>query len=132
MISDTIEDGGAAGRRFAEAVKEDFEREPLSAYDRYRGLLELVWLEAVIDPIFVKNPNNLPPEIKSKMEGMSEEGIKEFLDSLIPISFVGETDLMFFFNWAQGVNESIISFRNRQASALADLPNVKRFRKVAM
>lgn len=81
------------------AVTADLEREqatdPAKFYAEWLNLLELVWLEAVIDPSFTADPESNP--------------------DAIPISDVTDDDKTFLFVWAQGVDQTVAEFLDGKA-----------------
>lgn len=132
MIADSMGDIRDAGNRFQKGVEQDFVQDPLQSFNKYKLLLDIVWIEAVVDPIFVRDINHLPIEVESKMVGMSDEEKAEFRDGILPLAGVAIDDQMYLFNWCQGVTEPIISFRERQDGLMANLPNLQRLRQMAM
>lgn len=91
------QDGGDA------AVTANLQREqtenPAKFYADWLRLLELVWLESVIDPIFTADPASNPDAIS--------------------ISDVSDDDKTFLFVWAQGVDQTVAEFLDGKARATA-------------
>ncbi len=85
------------------AVATDIERErlddPAGYVQRWTQILDIVWLAAVVEPHFAQNPG---------------PG-----DAAIPISQVDEDDKTFLFTWCQGVDETLVTFRERRAGEIA-------------
>lgn len=82
--------------------------------EKYFEVLNHVWMTCIVEPIFV------PDE---KYKG---------LPGTIPLRWVDFGDMQYFFDWAQGVDESIVNwFRRRQNAGLGTPPTVPGVREDA-
>jgi hypothetical protein len=88
-----------------DAVKADLEREqkenPAGFYADWMNLLDTIWVEAVIDPPFTREPDTNP--------------------DALPVADVGEEDKTYLFMWCQGVDESVATFLDRKARSRTPL-----------
>lgn len=75
------------------AVMKEYADDEAKAYTRFSELLDVTWINSVIEPVFVKNP-------------LIQKG---FAVSGVPID-----DKMFLFTWCQGVSQDIATFRAGQ------------------
>lgn len=79
---------------YIKSAVNEMEAEPEEQVQKFARLLRTVWVHAVLRPRFAHNPSG--PEEK-------------------PVAVVQLDDLLYLFEWCQGVTLSLASFRKRQA-----------------
>lgn len=90
----------------------EFEQDEQSAYKKFSELLDHVWLQAVIEPKFARNPDREKKEL--------------------PLSAVSFEDKTFLYEWCQGVNTDVASFRERQARIVDAVQNGENLLDITM
>lgn len=110
-----------------DSVDAEFEENAAGSYAKYLALLQHVWLSAVIDPIFVHDPDKLPGDVVEKLKLKPESERIVF-----PMSVLEADDLVFFFQWCQGVDQSVQEFREKSSGSLAVPQDVEGLRNSAV
>jgi hypothetical protein len=95
---------------YEQSVMEEFQNKAHEAMQKYLALLNHVWCFAVIDPVFVMDLNNIPADALARVQQLPPDERMAF-----PVASVTLEDKTFFFNWCQGVDEDIATFRERFA-----------------
>lgn len=125
LIQAATNNGPEGGEEF---IEKEFKEDTAEAYTKFTALLDFVWVTAVIDPIFVLDLKNIPLDAKRRIEQLPEE---ERASSIFPVSRVSLDDKLYFFNWCQGVDEDIATFRQQQAIRMAAIQESQAIRENA-
>jgi hypothetical protein len=104
MIKESRTGGGEATAKY---LQDEFAKDPLGMYQKITTMMNAVWFAAVLDPVFVEDPDSVPIDVQIRLESLPEED-----RIVLPISMVDEEDKAYLFNWAQGVDESVAEFRD--------------------
>lgn len=117
MIKAAME-GGEQGA--AEKLTQGIEENPLETVNKFVSLMDHVWINAVIDPVFVLDESNIPFSARARLEKLP---LAERV--AIPMRRVDMNDKMFFFAWAQGVDQDLKSFREQPPIPVEVAPQVQ-------
>ena len=103
VAEDATENGGN-GEAAVEAEMIRQQQENPAAFNvTWMQLLDAVWCESVVDPLFTTEPKAYP--------------------DLLPVADVDEQDKTFLFMWAQGVDQTVAEFLDGGKRALAAVGN---------
>jgi hypothetical protein len=99
-------------------IMDQFQNNMAEAYTQFTLMLDYVWISAIVEPVFALDPANVPEDKLTILRRLPAE-----LQFVIPLTEenVSIEDRLFFFNWCQGVDQTIESFREEQAARLEAL-----------
>lgn len=89
----------AGGEALATALDAQRQTDPAGFYALYLTLLDVCWVEAVVEPRFTRDPEADP--------------------EAIPVAAVAIPDKQYLFAWCQGVSDAVASFPDGTAGAVS-------------
>lgn len=105
-----------------QAVLDKFQEDPVAAATLWMEFLREIWVSIVVAPRFASPPKDQTDP--AAVDGWERQVID---NGIFPVSSVEFDDLLYLFQWAEGVDESVEAFFQRQTEAvgaMGDVPGV--------